>query len=172
MNRTQKEQLVASLHGVFNETVLLVVTHQTGLSVAESTDLRRQMRAAGASFKVTKNRLARRALEGTKFEELSELFTGPTAIAYSQDPVAAAKVAVKFAEANGKLTILGGALDAQVFDAEGIKELAKLPSLDELRGRFVGLLQTPATRIAGVLQAPAGQIARLTSAYAAKGEAA
>jgi large subunit ribosomal protein L10 len=130
------------------------------------------MRDAGASFKVTKNRLARLALAGTKFEQLSSMFTGPTAIAYSRDPVAAAKVAVEFANKNEKLTIVGGALGSQRLDAGGIKSLATMPSLDELRGKLLGMLNTPATRIAGVLQAPGGQLARVLAAYAKQGEAA
>lgn len=172
MDRSQKEKLVATLHAALSDTVCFVITHQSGLTVAEVTGLRRQMRDAGASFKVTKNRLARLALVGTKFERLSPLFTGPTAIAYSRDPVAAAKIAVEFANKNDKLTIVGGALGSQQLDAAGIKALATMPSLDELRGRLLGMLQTPATRIAGVLQAPGGQLARVLAAYAKQGEAA
>jgi len=172
VDRSQKEKLVSSLNGALSDTACLVITHQSGLTVAEVTMLRRRMREAGASFKVTKNRLARLALQGTKFEQLSPLFTGPTAIAYSKDPVAAAKVAVEFANTNDKLTIVGGALDAQRLDAAGVKALATMPSLDELRARLIGMLQTPATRIAVVLQAPGAQIARVLSAYAEKGEAA
>lgn len=172
MDRSQKEQLVTALRQVFEDTTLLVVTHQTGLTVAESTDLRRRMRAAGASFKVTKNRLARLALEGTKCVGISDLFKGPTAIAYSTDPVAAARVAVGFAKGNDKLLILGGMMGDQTLDPAAIKALADLPSLDELRAKLVGLLGTPATRVAVVLQAPAGQLARVVNAYAQKGEAA
>ena len=172
MDRSQKEKLVASLHAAISDTVCFIITHQSGMTVAEVTGLRRQMRDAGASFKVTKNRLARLALAGTKFEQLSPLFTGPTAIAYSRDPVAAAKVAVEFANKNEKLTIVGGALGGQQLDSAGIKVLATMPSLDELRGKLLGMLQTPATRIAGVLQAPGGQLARVLAAYAKQGEAA
>jgi large subunit ribosomal protein L10 len=129
------------------------------------------MRAAGANFKVTKNRLARRALAGTKFEPLSSMFTGPTAIAFSRDPVAAAKVAVEFANKNEKLRIIGGGLNDQQLDVAGVKSLATLPSLDELRAKIIGLLQTPATRIAAVLQAPGAQLARVLGAYAKAGEA-
>ena len=172
MDRAQKAKLVDDLHGALSDTECLIVTHQSGLTVAEVTRLRSQMRQAGASFKVTKNRLARRALEGTQFEQLSPMFTGPTAIAFSRDPVAAAKVAVEFANTNDKLTIVGGALDAQRLDAAGVKALATMPSLDELRAKLIGMLQTPATRIAVVLQAPGGQIARVLSAHAKKGEAA
>lgn len=172
MLRTQKEEKVAALHKTFGASQLVVVTHQVGLSVGESTDLRRQMMQAGANFRVTKNRLARIALQGTAFEGLSDLFNGPTAIAYSDDPVAAAKVAVDYAKKNDKLVVLGGGLGEQVFDKAGIEALAKLPSLDELRGKIVGMLNTPATRVAGVLQAPAGQLARVFGAYGATGEAA
>lgn len=172
MDRNQKEELVASLHDLFGSTNLVVVTCPVGLTVAQATDLRRKMREADAGFKVTKNRLTKLALKGTKFEELSDLFTGPTAIAYSQDPVAAARIAVQFAEKNEQLSIVGGGLDEKLLDQAAVTSLAKLPSLDELRGRIVGMLQTPATRIAGVLQAPGGQLARVLSAHASKSEAA
>ena len=169
MDRSKKEALVAELHQDFEENNLVVVTHQSGLTVSEVSDLRRQMREAGCKFKVTKNRLAKIALKETKFEALEDAFTGPTAIALSEDPVAAAKIAVEFANENEKLTIVGGALDADILDADGVKTLAKLPSLDELRGKIVGLLQAPATKVAGVLQAPAGQLARVMGAHAASG---
>ena len=173
MERSDKEKLVQSLHHALADTVCVVVTHQTGLTVAESTELRRQMRAAGASFKVTKNRLARRALVGTKFEQLSPIFTGPTAIAYSRDPVAAAKVAVAFANRNEKLRIVGGGLGEQQLDEAGVKALATMPSLEQLRAKLVGVLQAPAARIAATLQAPGSQLARVLDAYAKKtGEAA
>lgn len=172
MDRVQKEELVSSLNGVFASASLVVVTRPLGLTVAESTDLRRQMLELGASFKVTKNRLTRLALKGTKFEPLSDLFVGPTAIAFSEDPIAAAKVAVKFAGENDKFEIIGGGLFEDVLDNAGIQTLAKLPSLDELRGKIVGMLNTPATRIAGVLQAPGGQLARVMQARASQGETA
>ncbi len=172
MDRSQKEELVASLHKTFSETNLVVVTQQSGMTVAEASDLRRKMLEAGASYKVTKNRLTRLALEGTKFEALKELFTGPTAIAVSEDPVAAAKVAVNFAKANEKLVIVGGAMGETTLDPEAIKALASLPSLDELRGKLIGVLQAPATKVAGVVQAPAAQLARVFSAYGSQGEAA
>jgi large subunit ribosomal protein L10 len=172
VERAKKEQLVADLSGTFGEATLVVVTHQNGLTVAESTDLRRRMLAAGASFKVTKNRLAKLALAGTPYEGLADLFEGPTAIAFSIDPVAAAKVAVGYAKDNEKLTVIGGAMGAMRLDADGIKALATLPSLDELRARLVGMISTPATRIAGVLQAPAGQVARVLAAHAEQGNEA
>ena len=172
MDRSEKQQLVTSLHETLKKAELVVITQQSGLTVAEVTNLRRQMRQAGAGFKVTKNRLARLALEGTKFEGLKEMFTGPTAIAYSADPVAAAKVAVTYANSNEKLKIVGGSMAGQVLDPNGIKALATLPSLDQLRGKIIGILVTPATRVATVLQAPAAQLARVLKAYASKGDAA
>lgn len=168
MDRGKKEALVAELRQTFDENELVVVTHQSGLTVAEASDLRRKMREAGARFKVTKNRLAKLALKDTKFEHLTDDFTGPTAIAVSVDPVAAAKVAVEFANKNDKLVIVSGALGEKGLDAEGVKALAKLPSLDELRGKIVGLLQAPAGKLAAVTQAPAGQLARVFGAYGAK----
>ncbi len=172
MDRAQKEAAVAGLNQTLGGVNLVVVTHQTGLTVYESMTLRRKVREAGASFKVTKNRLTRLALEGTKFQALQSLMTGPTALAFSEDPVAAAKVCVEFAKQNEKLTIIGGALGEQLLDVNGVQALAKLPSLDELRGKLVGLLQAPATKVAGVLQAPAGQLARVISAYGSQDEAA
>jgi len=173
VERAQKEKLVTSLQHALADTVCLVVTHQTGLTVAEATDLRRQMRAAGASFKVTKNRLARRALAGTKFEPISPMFTGPTAIAYSRDPVAAAKIAVEYSNRNKKLSIVGGSLGDRQRDEAGVKSLATVPSLEQRRAKLIGVLQTPATRVAAVLQAPGTQLARVLDAHATKaGQAA
>ena len=172
MDRSEKEALVADLHRTFEDTTLLVITHQTGLTVAEVSDLRRQMRQAGATYKVTKNRLTKRALEGTKFQALQPLFTGPTAIAYSDDPVAAAKVCFEFAKKNQKLTVVGGALDEEQLDIGRIEDLAQLPSLDELRARLIGVVQAPATKLAGVIQAPAAQLARVFSAYGSREDAA
>ncbi len=170
MDRTQKEKAIAALSKRVQDVSLVVVTRHNGLTVAEVTDLRRKMRAAGANFSVTKNRLARIALKGTQFENLDGLFKGPTAIAYSRDPVAAAKVATDYAKANEKLSILGAGLGTVVLNAEGVLALAKLPSLNELRAGLLGMINTPATRIAGVLQAPGGQLARVLSAYAKKDE--
>jgi large subunit ribosomal protein L10 len=172
VDRSQKKELVASLHQTFAETNLLIVTQQSGLTVAEVSDLRRRMREAGASYKVTKNRLTRLALEGTRYEALKELFTGPTAVAVSVDPVAAAKVCVSFAKGNEKLTIVGGAMGETRLDAQAIQALAALPSLDQLRGTLIGIVQAPATKVAGVVQAPAAQLARVFSAYGSQGEAA
>jgi large subunit ribosomal protein L10 len=166
VDRTEKRAFVASLGQVFAETSMVVVTRNGGLTVAEVTDLRRRMRAAGASFKVAKNRLATLALDGTRFDGLKPMLTGPTALAWSTDPVAVAKAAVEFARTNEKFEVVGGALGTQTLDASGIRALAELPSLDTLRAKLVGMLQTPATRIAGVLQAPGGQLARVFAAYA------
>ena len=165
MERAQKQELTASLHEDLSDTVCVVVTHQTGLTVAEVTQLRRQMRNAGARYRVTKNRLAKRALEGTPFAALAPLFSGPTAIAFSRDPVAAAKAAVEYANRNKKLTIVGGGLQGQVLDEAAVKALATLPSLDELRGKIIGLLQAPATKLAVLLQTPAAQLARVLAAH-------
>ena len=169
MDRTQKEELVSSLHDTFASAEMVVVTHNLGLTVNEMEDLRTQLREAGASFKVTKNRLTRLALKDTKFEGIADLFTGPTGIAYSSDPVAAAKIAVKFAKGNDNFELVGGALGEEQLDINAVKSLATLPSLDELRGKLVGLLQAPATKVAGVLQAPAAQLARVCSAYGSQG---
>ena len=171
MDRTEKREFVASLGQVFAETSMVVVAQNKGLTVAEVSDLRRKMRASGSTYKVAKNRLAVLALEGTRFDGIKPMLKGPTALAWSQDPVAVAKTAVDYAKANEKFVVMGGALGAQMLDADGIKALADLPSLDTLRARLVGMIQTPATRIAGVLAAPAGQIARVLAAYARKDEA-
>jgi large subunit ribosomal protein L10 len=168
VDRAQKQKVVDTLQQDLAVTACIVVTHQSGLSVAEVTQLRRQIRGAGASFRVTKNRLIKRALTGTPFEALASLFTGPTAIAFSSDPVAAAKVVVEYANRNDKLTVIGGGLAGQQMDAAAVRELARLPSLGELRGTLVGLLQAPAARVARVLQAPAGQVARVLAAFAEK----
>ncbi len=168
MDRTEKHAFVASLAAVFAETSMVVVTRNDGMTVAQVTELRSRMRAAGATFKVAKNRLATLALDGTRFDGIAPLLKGPTALAWAHDPVAVAKVAVEFAKTNDKLVILGGALGTQTLDADGVKALAELPSLDALRAQLVGLIATPATRIAGVLQAPAAQLARVFGAYAKK----
>ena len=168
MDRAQKQEVVKDLHGVFNSAGIVVVTHYSGLSVADMTDLRNRLREIGASFKVTKNRLTKLALDGTDKAPLGDLFTGPTGIGFSDDPVAAPKALVKFAKDHDNLKILGGMMGEVVLDENAIKDLASLPSLDELRAKLVGLLSTTATRIAGVLQAPAGQVARVIGAYGAK----
>ena len=172
MDRARKEELVVELNETFADAALVVVTQQSGLTVAESTDLRRRMRAADASYRVTKNRLVKLALVGTPYEGISDLFEGPTAIAYSADPVAAARVAVNFSKENDKLVVVGGAMAENRLDEAGVKALATLPSLDELRGKLLGLLNAPATKVAGVLQAPLGQLARVLSAHSQQDEAA
>ena len=168
VDRTEKRDFVAGLHEALSGTSMIVVTHNTGLTVAEATDLRRRMRAAGVTFKVAKNRLAHLALEGTRFDGIKPMLRGPTALAWSTDPVAAAKATVEFARTNEKLVLLGGALGPQMLDASGVRALAELPSLDELRARIVGMIATPATRVAGVMQATAGQLARVFGALARK----
>jgi len=171
VDRTEKRAFVAELNEALSATSMVVVTRNAGLTVAEATELRRRMRAAGATFKVTKNRLTTLALDGTRFDGIKPMLTGPTALAWSTDPVAVAKTAVEFARTNEKFVLIGGALGAQTLDADGVKALAELPSLDELRARLVGMIKTPATRVAGILQAPAGQLARVLGAYAKKDEA-
>lgn len=172
MNRQEKQEMVAELRETFSQAQVVVVTHYKGLTVSDMSELRGKAREAGAGFRVTKNRLTRLALKDTSYESLADLFTGPTAVAYANDPVAAAKATVEFAKKNEKLVILGGAMgDVQLNEAQ-VKELASLPSLDELRGKLVGLLQAPAQKLASVTQAPAGQLARVFNAYADKGEAA
>lgn len=171
MDRAQKKELVAELNRTFTETSVVVITRNLGLTVAQSTALRVKMREAGASYKVAKNRLARIAAEGTPYAAISHLLTGPTALSTSSDPVAAAKIAVEFAKTNDKLEIVGGAMGDVVLDVNGVKALAELPSLDELRAKIVGLVQAPATKVVQIVQAPAGQLARVFGAYAAKEDA-
>ncbi len=172
VDRAEKSEMVSGLNQVFSNTGVVVVAHYSGLNVAEMTALRGRMRDAGASLKVAKNRLVKLALKGTDVEHISDLFKGPTVIAYSDDPIAAPKIAAEFAKANEKFVLLGGAMGRTSLDAQGVQALAALPSLDELRAKLVGMIQTPATRIAGVLQAPGAQLARVFAAYAKTGEAA
>jgi large subunit ribosomal protein L10 len=172
VERAEKREFVTGLNEVFKSTGSVVVAHYAGLTVAQMNDLRSKMRAAGGTVKVAKNRLAIIALQGTDSEGMKDLFKGQTLIAYSDDPVAAPKIASEFAKGNDKLVILGGAMGATSLDANGVKALATLPSLDELRARLVGMISTPATRIAQVVNAPAAQLARVFGAYARKDEAA
>ncbi len=168
MDRAEKKQCVASLTDVFKSTSVVVVAHYTGLSVAQMQSLRKQMRAAGATVQVAKNRLVKIALQGTEVASISELMRGPTLIAYSSDPVAAPKVAVAFAKDNDKLVILGGAMGSTTLNVDAVRSLATLPSLDELRAKIVGLLQAPATKLAQLTTAPASKLARVVAAYAEK----
>ncbi|MBA2934246.1 50S ribosomal protein L10 [Sphingomonas sp. CGMCC 1.13654] len=168
MDRDQKSAAVAELNRTFSESGVVVVTRNLGLSVTQATALRVKMRDAGASYKVAKNRLARIAAEGTSYTSLSDLLTGPTALSSSKDPVAAAKAVVEFAKTNDKIEIVGGAMGSTVLDLNGVKALAELPSLDELRAKLVGLIQAPAQKLASITQAPAAQLARVFSAYAEK----
>jgi large subunit ribosomal protein L10 len=168
VDRTEKRAFVQAMQAVFAETSFVLVSQNKGLTVADATVLRRRMRDAGATYKVAKNRLAALALDGSSFQGIQPLLKGPTALAWSRDPVAVAKTAVEFARTNDKFVILGGALGTQTLNADGVKALAALPSLETLRAQLLGLIQTPATRIAGVLQAPGSQLARVFSAYAKK----
>ena len=172
VDRAEKRELVTSLNGIFTDSGSVVVAHYVGLTVAQLNDLRSRMRSAGGSVKVAKNSLAKIALQGTVSETITDLFVGQTIIAYAADPVAAPKVAMEFAKINEKLVILGGAMGATSLNAEKVKALASMPSLDELRARLVGMIVTPATRIAQIVNAPAAQLARVFGAYARKDEAA
>jgi len=171
VDRTEKRDFVTGLNQALSATSMIVVTRNGGLTVAEATDLRRKMRAAGATYKVTKNRLTNLALEGTPFGGIAPMLKGPTALAWSTDAVSVAKTAVEFARTNEKFVLIGGALGAQTLNADGVKALAELPSLDVLRAGIVGMISTPATRIAGVMQGVAGQLARVFGAFARKDEA-
>jgi large subunit ribosomal protein L10 len=168
MDRAQKQEAIETLKGVFDGAGAVVVTHYMGLTVAEMTDLRGRLRQEGAQLQVVKNTLVQKALNGSVGEAGDALFKGPVAIAYAPDAVSAAKVATQYAKDNEKFTVVGGLMGQQVLDKASVKALASLPSLDQLRGKIIGLLQAPATKIAGVLQAPAGQLARVVGAYAAK----
>ena len=166
MDRSQKAESVAQLNAVFSEVGAVVITRNLGMSVAQSTALRNKIREAGASYKVAKNRLAKLAVAGTDYEGLGDMFTGPTAIAASVDPVAAAKAVVEFAKTTDKIEIVGGAMGSQVLTPDGVKALASMPSLDELRAKLIGLVQAPATKIAQLATAPAAKLARVFGAYA------
>ena len=168
MDRAEKKELVAELNDVFKKTSVVVVAHYSGLTVAQLQNLRRQMREAGASVQVAKNRLAKIALDGASVANFGSLLKGPTLIAYSDDPVAAPKVAVAFAKDHDKFVILGGAMGATLLNSDGVKSLATMPSLDELRATLVGLIQAPATKIAQLSTAPAAKLARVFGAYANK----
>jgi large subunit ribosomal protein L10 len=165
MDRNQKKELVASLAKTFGQTQVVVITRNHGLTVAQVSDLRTRMRGAGAQFKVTKNRLARIALEGTPYQDIGQLLVGPVGLATSADPVAAAKVAIEFAKTNDKFEIVGGAMAGTVLDVNGVKALAELPSLDELRAKLVGLLMAPPTKLAQLANAPASKLARVFAAF-------
>ncbi|MBO9576992.1 MAG: 50S ribosomal protein L10 [Sphingobium sp.] len=168
MDRNEKAEVVSALNASLKQVGVVVVTRNLGLSVAQSTDLRQKMREAGATYKVTKNRLAKIAIQETDYAGIGDLLTGPVGLATSADPVSAAKIAVEFAKTNDKLEIIGGAMGTKLLDAEGIKALASLPSLDELRAKLIGLIQAPAQKLASVTQAPAAQLARVFNAYATK----
>jgi large subunit ribosomal protein L10 len=171
MDRAQKAAAVAELKQTFSEVGVVVVTRNLGLTVAQSTQLRTKMREAGATYKVSKNKLAKIALDGTDYLSLGDMLTGPVGLASSIDPVAAAKVVVDFAKTTDKLEIVGGSMGATALNVDGVKALATLPSLDELRGKIVGLLQAPAAKLASITQAPAAQLARVFGAYGAKEDA-
>jgi len=168
VDRAAKAELVSTLHDVFKDTGVIVVTHYAGLTVAQMTDYRARVKAAGGSVKVAKNRLVKLALQDTDATGIADLFKGPTCIAYSPDPIAAAKVAVAYAKENDKLVVLGGAMGNTVLDANAIKALAELPSLDELRAKLVGLLNAPATKIVRTVKEPSAKLARVLQAKASE----
>jgi large subunit ribosomal protein L10 len=172
VDRAAKQESITDLNGVFKTSNVVVVAHYSGVSVAQMQTLRRQMKLAGAKVKVAKNRLAKIALKDTDAASIAPLLKGPTVLAYSGDPVAAPKVAVDFAKTNAQFVILGGSMGKTALDIDGVKALASLPSLDELRGKIVGLIQAPATKIAQLVDAPAAKVARVIQAYASKGAAA
>ena len=172
VERAAKEEAIKELNGVFKATSVAIVAHYSGLTVAQMQKLRTQMKQAGASVKVSKNRLAKIALEGTDIVAIGSLLKGPTVIATSNDPVAAPKVAVEFAKTNEQFVILGGSMGKTVLNVDSVKALASLPSLDELRAKILGLLVAPATKIAQLTTAPAAKLARVVQAYASKSEAA
>jgi large subunit ribosomal protein L10 len=168
MDRSQKAEAVAQLNATFKEVGVVVVTRNLGLSVADATELRTKVREAGAAYKVAKNRLAKLAIADTDYEAIGEYLSGPTALATSVDPVAAAKAVVDFAKTSDKIEIVGGAMGPQLLDEAGVRALASMPSLDELRAKLVGLVQAPSTKIAQLATAPASKLARVVGAYAAK----
>lgn len=168
MDRAKKAESIEELKGVFANSGAVVVTQYTGMTFVEMSDLRQRLRKEGAVVKVFKNRLAQKALDGKAGDKAEAMFKGPVALVYSADPVTAAKISVQYAKDNDKLKIVGGIMDTDVLSEAGIRSLATLPSLDQLRGKLIGLIQAPATKIAGVLQAPAGAVARVIAAHAEK----
>ena len=172
MDRAAKQELVTTLHDVFKDTGVIVVAHYAGMTVAQMTDFRKRMKEAGGTVKVAKNTLAVLALKETNSEGISDLFKGQTCIAYSSDPMVAARIAVKYSRENDKLVILGGAMGSNILDSASVKALADLPSLDELRAKLIGLLNAPATKIARTIMEPGAKLARVIQAQASKGEAA
>ena len=172
MDRAAKQALVTSLNAALKDTGVIVVAHNTGMVAAQSADFRRKVKDAGGTVKVAKNKLAKLALKDTNAEGISDLLKGPTVLAYSKDPIAAAKAAVAYAKTNDKLVILGGSMGTTVLDANGVKALAELPSLDELPAKLIGLLNAPATKIARTVKEPGAKLARVIQAKASKDEAA
>jgi len=172
VDRAAKRELVTSLNTVLKDTGLVVVAHYAGMTVAQLTDYRQKVKEAGGKVKVAKNRLAKLAVKDTTYEAISDLFKGQTCVAYSEDPIAAARASVAYAKGNDKLVILGGAMGATVLNANDVKALAELPSLDELRATLIGLLNAPATKIARTVKEPGAQLARVVHAMASQSEAA
>jgi large subunit ribosomal protein L10 len=172
VDRAAKAELISTLHSAFKDAGVVIVSHYAGMTVAQMTDYRQKQKAAGGKVKVAKNKLAKLALKDTAFDGIANLLEGPTSLAYTQDPIAAARVAVAYAKTNDKLVVLGGAMGKTVLDAKDVKALAELPSLDELRAKLIGLLNAPATKIARTVKEPGAKLARVIQAKASKAEAA
>ena len=168
ISRAKKVEIAEDVSARLNDSEVMIITKNNGMTVAQVSELRNKAREAGASYKVAKNRIIKRVLPESNYSSLEQYFTGPTGITTSADPVGAAKTVVEFAKANEQLEIIAGAYGDQELDIAGIKNLASMPSMDELRAKIIAMLTTPATRIAGVTQAPAGQLARVISAYSKK----
>jgi large subunit ribosomal protein L10 len=164
VDRAKKRELVTTLNEEWKDSGVVVVAHYKGMTVAQMTDFRKRMKEAGGAVKVAKNKLAKLALKDTEVETISDLLKGQTCVAYSEDPVSAARVSVKYAKENDKLVILGGAMGKTKLDGAGVQALADLPSLDELRAKLVGLIQAPASKIARIVKEPGGQLARVLAA--------
>ncbi len=168
MLRSEKKTFVSELEKIYQDANSVIITHYHGLTVSQITNLRKALRENGASFKIVKNTLSKIAATNVKLTHDPEAFSGPTAIAYSKDPVAAAKGVVEFAKANDNLKVIGGIVNDKILNVGEVQQLAKLPSLDQLRGKIVGILQAPAANLARIVQAPAGSIARVIQAYSEK----
>jgi len=172
VDRQAKESFVANLKDVFNTSAVVVVAQNTGLTVSEMNELRSAMRDAGGQIKVIKNKLTKIALDGTPLSAIEEYLNGPSMLAYSDDPVAAPKIAIKFAKENDNFVVLGGSLLVKKIDLGEVKQLASLPSLDELRAKILGLINTPAGNIASLVNTPGTNLAQVVKAFSEKSEAA
>ena len=168
MNKEKKKNYIEEMKGFFKKTGSVLVTHYQGLTVKQIDELRSEMRKHGIFFKITKNRITKLALEGSKYKKLENLFTGPTAVAFSEDAITSAKILTKFAKKNTNLKIIGGIMDEEPLSVEEVEKIATLPTLDEARGKIVGILATPAQKIISILLAPGSKIAILAHAKSKK----